>query len=231
MPTSNLRFIDGAIALAAVTALLYAVGTAEFGGYLSTLRLNENILDRNFHQVLYRGFIALYGPACMIAIIYLAGAFLYSHGILPVILDALRDKTKTGEYFLKMRVALLGERKDSPIEKRAKRYTVQACIVFVFLLSLLIALYKFEQSGVEDARQAIARLESGNYQASELINISIDGAVKRLFFLVCGSSHCAAVDPATSEIIYFPHQIFSYSLALTKEQPIKKSNSAVPSGE
>ena len=63
MATNGSSLLDSGIILAAITACLYAVGTAEYGGYLGELGLDANVLDRNFHQVVYRGFFLSLAPA------------------------------------------------------------------------------------------------------------------------------------------------------------------------
>jgi hypothetical protein len=59
---------------------LYCVGTAHSGGYLGTLRLDADVLDRNFHQVLYAGFLNSFGPI-LLALFAYSGARLDCAGI------------------------------------------------------------------------------------------------------------------------------------------------------
>ena len=222
MSASNERLVDSAIALAVVTAFLYASGTAKFGGYTSTLKLDVNMLDRNFHQILYSGFLTAFTPTLFVLAILLVAFFLYSHLILPGIIDTLRGRIRAKRRYIRIRHFLLGKRKDTLIEKRAKRYTNSIGVCMLALVAALILLVHIERLGVKDAETVIAKLENGEYKPSDFIEVNIDGEVKRLLYLGCGSRNCAAIDPETGEVSYFPQRVHSYTFTLNKQiQPVQ----------
>lgn len=216
MSTPNERFINSAVALTATTAFLYTIGTAKYGGYLSTLLLDNNVLDRNFHQVLYSGFLTLFFPIAIIGLVYLGGSYIYSHGILPTVIDWLRGSISAKRRFIPIRKFFFGKRKDTAMEKQAKRRTLHAGIAIIVLFTLLITLVNIEQQGAQEARKVIAKLDSGKFAPSEFIEITIDGNPNRLIHLACGSRNCAAINPDTRVVTYFPQQVYSYELASQK---------------
>lgn len=48
-------FKDSAIIITLVTVYLYCASTDYLYGYYESLRLEEDVLDRNFHQILFEG--------------------------------------------------------------------------------------------------------------------------------------------------------------------------------
>jgi hypothetical protein len=76
--------IESAIAIAVGTAIIYCVNAAFYGGYFSSLQLDADLLDRNFHQILYNGFLMTY-PLAILGIIYyvVLRIILYIGKILP----------------------------------------------------------------------------------------------------------------------------------------------------
>ena len=92
MTTQRSSFIDSAIALAAATAFLYCVSTAYFGGYFGKLQLDENLLDRNFQQSLYKGFLIALNPVSFVLPIYAAVRLFYAYFLLPGFNNLLRHR-------------------------------------------------------------------------------------------------------------------------------------------
>ncbi|WP_284193860.1 hypothetical protein, partial [Vibrio zhanjiangensis] len=52
-----MKLVDSAGIAALLTAYLYCVSTAFTHGYFNTLGLDSDLLDRNFHQIIYSGLI------------------------------------------------------------------------------------------------------------------------------------------------------------------------------
>lgn len=53
----GIKFLDSAVILTIITAFLYSASTAYTHGYFGILNLDSDVLDRNFHQILYHGMI------------------------------------------------------------------------------------------------------------------------------------------------------------------------------
>lgn len=205
-------FRDSGLALAALTAFLYCASTAYTGGYFGILLLDSDVLDRNFHQVLYHGFFISVRPIILAFSVYAIVRGFYSHAVLPMTNDELRKSWKRKRKFLTLKYRLLGKRKDSPIEVYEKRRSIS----LVFLTGLLIVfvsfLAYFEQEGKESAILILTELNTKPIQDDKLISVTVNGEVKKLFYLGCGARNCAGVDPASRHVQYFPQNGHSFYL-------------------
>ncbi len=56
----KIKLIDSATCIAVLTSYFYCISTAYTNGYLAVFGLDNDLLDRNFHQVIYSGFISGY---------------------------------------------------------------------------------------------------------------------------------------------------------------------------
>lgn len=116
--------IDSAVALAAITALLYSISTAYYGGYFGTLQLDDNILDRSLQQSLYHGFVISFIHMFTVLWGYAVIRLAYSQ-LLPELNDMLRHSRGKRRLFLKLKHLCLGKRKDSEIERYQKTMRVR----------------------------------------------------------------------------------------------------------
>ncbi len=209
---------DSGIALAAVTAFLYCASAAYTGGYLDLLGLDGDVLDRNFQQILYHGFLISFASAFLFLFFYAIARFIYSHGVLPGLNDELRKSWKRKRQYLRVKNWWIGKRKDSEIEQREKQHTVTfallGAVFFVFILSLVY----FESKGKEAATQVKLKIKSKSIPEHEMITVSINGQTLKLLYLMCGARNCAGVAPETSVVYYFPQNGHSYVLPVAKDR-------------
>jgi hypothetical protein len=71
MSTQRNPLLDNSgLALAAITAFLYCASSAYTGGYYSRLGLDGDVLDRNFQQILFEGFLISFKWPFMLFILY-----------------------------------------------------------------------------------------------------------------------------------------------------------------
>lgn len=103
MSTKRDPLLDSGLALAAVTTFLYCASAAHTGGFNSRLGLNGDILDRNFQQILYDGFLISFGPVLLALVAYTFLRFLYSYVVLPGINDALQKNWPRKRFVLKLK--------------------------------------------------------------------------------------------------------------------------------
>ena len=75
--TRRLR-LDSAVFIAGFTALLYTWSTAHYHGFLGTLRLDADMMERSFHQVIYSGLLISFAPVIIILILSALILYLYS---------------------------------------------------------------------------------------------------------------------------------------------------------
>lgn len=228
MAENRNSLVDSGVALAAVTAFLYCVSAAYYGGYLGLFRLDSDVLDRNFHQTLYNGFVISFAPAFGLAFVYLGYRVVYSHILLPGITDGLRTSLKRKRRFIKLRQKLLGKRKDSVIEQREKKHTVAIAFYAAAFLTFLLSLVHFESEGQKAALERQEKLNTKAGQPSELMIVRINGQDIKLLTLACGSRNCAGIDPLTRTISYFPQNGHSYTLPPRKIAPPAAQNKGKP---
>ena len=208
--------IDSGIFLAALTAYLYAASSSYYGGYLRALHLDSDMLDRNFQQILYNGFLLLFAPAFYISFLYAAYRFIYSHLALPSINDWLRKSFRNKKRFLSAKKYWYGKRKDSELELREMRHSVKAGLITCGFLVLLLSLVYVERKGKKAGLEIREKIDSKSVNNSELIAVKINGKTKRLVYLRCGARNCAGADQDSREIYYFPQVGHSYFLPTDK---------------
>lgn len=207
--------------LAVATAFLYCVDAAYYEGYLIPLQLDANVLDRNFHQVLFNGFLVFLAPAFSALSVYVVARPLYSHAFLPSLNDWLRRRRERRRRFLKLKHLCLGKRKDPLIERREKQRTVTLfaylATVIAFILSLAYSLNQGKKAGLE----LVEKTNNKPLQSSDLIIVKIDDQQRKLLYITCGARNCAGIDPVTKTVYYFPQNghSYQYSAAVPKLVP------------
>jgi len=226
MSYSKTPFIDSGLALAAITSALYCFGSAKYGGYLSELQLDANVLDRNFQQILYQGFLASFAYIFLGFFSYTISHYLYSHVVLPGIRDWLHKSIKSKRKYLKLKRNLLGKPKDSPFMLKAKRHTIAFAILTVSSFVLILTLVYFESEGRRTAEIVLRKLDAPSFQGSDLISVRLGDEHLTLIYLTCGARNCAGIDPHTRAVHYFPQNGHSYHLPI-KNETQTKSNEAV----
>jgi hypothetical protein len=132
---------DSGVALAAITAFLYSTSTAYYGSYLRSLQLDTDILDRNFQEILYHGFVLSFVQIFYALLIYVSSCFLFSHGLLPYIRSRLQKSWKRKYRFLKDKHFILGKPTDPIIEQLAKRHTIAITIYPIAFFAVLLFLF------------------------------------------------------------------------------------------
>jgi hypothetical protein len=219
--------LDSAVLLAATTACLYCVGTAHYGGYLSVLQLDADVLNRDFNQIIYNGFLLSFAPAFALMAALSLGSWVYSHAILPEVNDLLRKSHHNRKVFLNAKHRLWGRRKDSPLELRHKRATLRASAGVVVALGLILSLQQFEQKGKRDAEVLRKKFSSpGSLLTADHILVKIDDRQYRLLFLASGARNCAGLEPGSQIVYYFPQNGHAYVLPKVPAKPASAAASA-----
>jgi len=200
--------LDSTIVLASLTALLYTWSTASYRGYLGVMKLNSDMMERSFHQVIYSGLLVSFLP---ILVILLLGAFtlyLYSHALLPIYIDWVRKSIKSKRKIIRFRRFWLGKRNTPPIELKAKATFTKVAIFTFFSFIYISSLAYFENKGKVKAntilKYHIKNEEKKHKNTSAKINTIIDNKVKTLWFLSCGVNNCAGIEEKSNLIYYFP---------------------------
>lgn len=211
MPSTFSKIIDSALLLALATAFLYCAGSAYYGGYFGVLHLDADVLDRNFHQILYKGFYISIFPVLLVFLIYLAWRFTYSYMALPAVMDWVGHSAARKRKIAKIKATLLGKRKESPRVTQAIRKTNVLAFYFILSNAFILSLVYCEIQGKEVAKAALRSIERKQESPANLISVKIDTELKQLYFLGCGARNCAGIEYATKRVYYFPQNGHSYT--------------------
>lgn len=214
MPSTFNKFLDSALLLASATTFLYCAGSAYYGGYLGVFHLDADVLDRNFHQILYTGFYISFGPVGLASSFYIAWRFIYSHVALPDVIEWAGHSAARKRKLLKIKTALLGNRKDPPRVTQEKRKTIVLAFYFILFIAFILSLGYFEIQGKKEANAALRSIERKQESPANIIYVKIDTEIKQLYFLFCGARNCAAIEHATKRVYYFPQNGHSYTYGM-----------------
>lgn len=190
-------------ALALLTASFYGISTAHYGGFLGVLRLDADVLDRNFHQILFHGFLTAYVPA--FHVLAFGSLFLLAMAVLvtPAMNAYLNGKRSRKRNFLLVKQFLTLGGRATPLERKLRRLAKSAFICLTVAVSAIYLLAHFERRGRTAAEELLGKLK-GPMAESALVSVRIDGEQHRLLYLTCGARNCAGMDPTTHMVYYFP---------------------------
>ena len=211
MSDTKSPILNSAVFLAASVGFLYCAGAARLGGYFSTLGLDADVLDRDFHQSLYAGLLISFDSIFFFLFAYVGALFLYSYAFLPSLVDWLRKTRANKLRYLRARRRWVRKRKDTAIERLQKLRTAQALGYAVLGSIFILFLAHFEAGGKREALAILKQIESGKpLNSSNIIRVKIEDQPKTLFYLGCGSRNCAGIDLMSKTIYYFPQNGHSY---------------------
>jgi hypothetical protein len=203
MGVSREPLLNSGVALALLTAALYCVSTAYYGGFLAVLRLDADVLDRNFHQILYHGFLTAFVPVFQLlawsAIVLFASAMLGT----PALNAFLRRRWSRKRVFVVLRKALRPDARSTAFEIAQRKLAGYACIALAFALTVIFALAHFDRQGKEAGEKLLSKLDQP-VPDSFMVSVKIDGQPHRLLYLACGARNCAGIEPTTRMVHYFP---------------------------
>lgn len=213
MATVARNLFNSSVVLAAIPAILFTAGTVYRHGFLSQLSLDENVLDRNFHQAVYEGFINILGAGLGPLMLAVFAMIFVSYFLIPLIVNDILERNPS--WASKIAKANADFEAQSEIEKAARSYTSQSATIFFWLFALLLLLVNLEGKGKAAAVDTAAQMK--NPQASEVnfIYVPHEKMNYRLYFLTCGLRNCAGYEQKSERIIYYPQGFMSFKY----EQP------------
>lgn len=207
------RSIDGAIFLAGLTAILYTWSTAAYNGYLDVAKLDADMMERSFHQVIYGGLLVSFGPILLLAILSAIALYVYSHALLPSYIDWIRGSVKIKRKVVKVRRFWVGKRNSPPVELRAKSIFSKAALLTLFGVAYICSLVYFERNGSQKAKDDIETHIKHENKPVQMIKVELNQKMRILKLLKCGARNCAGIEEDTNEIYYFPSfNSFSYKI-------------------
>ncbi len=194
---------DNTLLLAMVTSLFYTWSTASFNGFLSVMRLDSDLMERNFHQVIYNGMLISFGPILTAGLLIWAIIFFYSHAILPSYIDWVRGGFGRRRQVVRFRRFWFAKRNSPRVESRAKELFTKISLAMILSLFYIFSLAYFESTSSGNAKKLLEEHESGKNSQASIINVEINKKSKKLRFLACGSRTCAGIEEKTNLIYYF----------------------------
>lgn len=201
------KSFNSAVLLTAVTAFLYASSTAYTYGYFRALDLDDNVLDRNFHQIIYHGMI-LNIRTVVLAPLILA-FFVTIHSSFKIELSQFISRNfSSGRKLVKIKKKcyLATKKKKRLVREHGRRiFTFWAAAFGV--LTVFMGLVIFERQGVNSAEELIAKIEKGDFNSVRLKGESSENSLAYLF---CGARNCAVYDKENNKIVYFAQNEFAY---------------------
>ncbi|MBZ4187243.1 hypothetical protein K7B09_13015, partial [Thermomonas sp. RSS23] len=206
MEKTRSPLIDLGILIAVLPAFLFTIGTAYRNGYLSALRLNAAILDQNFHQTTYQGFIQLMShgfTALALAAVLLT---ILAYTVIPYLTDYLEKQPKLRKFI----AIAFSPPSRNPTEHGARRISLAAITVMIGSVMYLYCLAHFENSGRNAGAAELKALLAAKYENSRNIKVVIDGKPVDLVYIACGSTNCAGYAPTSKRLVYFPQGVMSF---------------------
>jgi len=203
----DIKLFDSAVILTCVTAFLYSASTAFTHGYFAVLELDSDILDRNFHQILYHGMILNIWTILFIPLI--VAAMVTVHSMWKIAFsDYLYKSFKNGRNIVRLRKKfhLSIKKKRKIVNTYEVRYQ-KAWSAFVASLFFISGMAIFENRGKLEAEAILQRVKDGTINT---VIVLANGTNKKLAYLYCGARNCAAYSAKTNEIVYFPQNGHSY---------------------
>ena len=201
------KSFNSAFFVAAVTAFLYASSTAYTYGYFGVLDLDGNVLDRNFHQIIYHGMILnilsfILAPLLFALLVTIHAAYKIEMS------QFVSKKFSNARRLVNLKKKLRFATKKKSI--MARKYSRRMCIwwsvasgVFLTFMALVI----FERQGVNAAKVLLSDIEEGQFKSVRLKNDVDDSSLAYLF---CGARNCAVYDIEIDQVVYFVQNEFSY---------------------
>lgn len=195
-----MKLVDSASIIAAITAYFYSVSTAYTYGYFHTLGLDADLLDRNFQQIIYDGFIIsithlLYLFVIIFVIIILVSLVRVGTSTIA------RNSFRTARTVAKMRKLLpLTSKKMTAIENRCYNNIVKSALLFFLSCYMITILSGHEKDGIASASRVIKNITNNSN-----ITFKVKDYKHDMTYLYCGAKNCAGYDATENKIIYVPH--------------------------
>jgi len=201
------KSFNSALLLTSVTAFLYASSTAYTYGYFRVLDLDGNVLDRNFHQIIYHGMI-LNIRTVILAPLILA-FFVTIHSSFKIELSQFISRNfSNGRKLVKIKKRLyLATKKKNKLVREHGRKIFSFWVTALGVLTIFMGLVIFEKQGVNSAEELISEIKKGDFNSVRLKDKPGD---ESLAYLFCGARNCAVYNNETNKIVYFAQNEFSY---------------------
>ncbi|ELS3155218.1 hypothetical protein R5D70_004676 [Vibrio parahaemolyticus] len=199
-----MRLVDSAGVAALITAYLYCVSTAYTHGYLYTLGLDSDLLDRNFHQIIYSGLIQSLNSFIWLALVVFILVTVYSTWCVTISHN-IRKSHRTARKIVQLKKRFrVSTKKPTKLQVRHQLHFNTAVGLFMTTLGVVALLLIHENEGVNRANLVIESIHNEPETTLKAENYG-----NELVFLYCGVRNCAGYDPKVDRVVYVPQQQLS----------------------
>jgi hypothetical protein len=200
----SVKLVDSAGVAALLTAYLYCVSTAFTHGYFYTLGLDSDLLDRNFHQIIYSGLIQSLNSFVWLALVVFILVTIYSTWRVAISYN-VRKGYKTARKIVRFKKRCgIRTKKPTKLEARYQLHFNAAVGLFMATLGFVALLLIHENEGVKRANLVIESIQN-----EPEITFKAENYENELVFLYCGVRNCAGYDPKVDRVVYVPQQQLS----------------------
>lgn len=198
-----MKIIDSAIVLALMTAFLYCASTAYTYGYFGVFFLDSDLLERNFHQIIYYGMLK--SIWFLLTIVFFLALFVTINSVCTTEISRYMNKKENKEKKLSKFINKLKSKNKllTDLEQTHFKRTKKSWAVFFSFLTFILVMAYIESKGIDAAKNMKITIKEGKYRA---VKLGIKQDSKPFALLYCGARNCAALNPRNDEIKYFPQK-------------------------
>ncbi|MCG7570519.1 hypothetical protein MHM89_11305 [Pseudoalteromonas sp. CNC9-20] len=206
-----MKLFDSAGVAAAITAYLYCASTAFNHGYLNTLGLDSDLLERSFHQTIYSGLILSLSNFLWLTL----GIFCLTvlHFLWQELKDLIGSCTRLTVFLSKVKNKLgITNKKTETYHKKYEARVMTSLGVLLSFIGVSLVLMSHESKGADMAHKILDKVHDQSAATMKSEDYEND-----LVFLYCGTNNCAGYDPIKKRVVYLPQQILSIQTSLGKQ--------------
>ncbi|MCO7225937.1 hypothetical protein [Pleionea sp. CnH1-48] len=197
------KVVGSSIFWVLLTGYAYAISTAKYHGYLSLMKLDTDVMARDFHQIVYNGFVLNFGWLFGFLLMYYLFSPLYMFVFYPLM---VRYSFKRKQVYIRkgLRWFWSANRKEYPLIINKVSANSINLLFSIIALVFVISILKFEKEGKESAREMMCYYYAAP-EARKNLKVVINNQPKELATLGCGAKVCAGIHWDTQEVEYFPN--------------------------
>lgn len=196
------KYIDSALVLAFITAVLYCAYNRYLVGFYSELGINYEIIDKNIYQGLFSGLHVIFRPLFK----FICTTFLYSFSLLILMVklktlgffEYLKNKKLIYDIYCEISNYI---KLDGNFDY-LKKFTMSLLLLIAAMMITSYSLDSFSKYGLNGAIEMLKDIKMNKSKYNQ-INIKIDNNTMKLYIISCGDNKCAGYDDLNRKIYFF----------------------------
>ncbi len=225
----KLSISDAGFILAALTASLYASGTAFFSGFLLSWGIDKTLITKSFHQTLYQGLLTWFdlGLILILPIILFLLILLLS---LSIAFSAIIESQKVKKLTVTV-LKLFPRNKNKQDYKIHEIKAIQSVsrisyifsYLFLFMMLIISLLAYSEHSGIKKGKQLMKDIKSSQEKLNGRYISPKSDDVLSFIIISCSQSLCAVAEKNTARLLFIDSKSFQ-TVGVTAQPIIKDTN-------